>query len=201
MSTFPAPDVEAAHPALRSTRFNLTSDCPDRDCQLVVKASDAPSRSFPIYSLKVGGIANTEQLSLFIDSVTEPSPDASLVARRGFILSIASHIAAAYRVLMFPGGVAASIGLVIGFFRWRPIHTSPVLAALALASAAAVISRVFLLSYIDVTAFPTANTLYAAPASPFAILYVALGCLIGFRAIQGRFAITVHGEALPPSRA
>jgi hypothetical protein len=49
--------------------------------------------------------------------------------------------------------------------------------ALATGSAVAVLSRIALLAYLDVTAIPSANTLYASPATPFMILFAVTGCL------------------------
>jgi hypothetical protein len=53
------------------------------------------------------------------------------------------------------------------------------LLALGLGSAAAVITRIALLAYIDATSFPAASVLYISPASPFVILFTAVGIYAG----------------------
>ena len=118
----------------------------------------------------------------------EPSTDRAVTHRQAIIRAITLRIADVYRVVMLVGAVTACLGLAIGVI-WRR-HLGPLppaLVALALASVTAVVTRIALLSYLDVTAIPSANSLYASPASPFAILFVLLGSFIGYRAVTGRY--------------
>ncbi len=115
--------------------------------------------------------------------------DPAVQRRQAIIRAIARRIARLYRVAMLIGSVTACLGLAIGLFWRRHLGLPPAVIALALASVTAVVSRIALLSYLDVTAIPSANALYASPAAPFAILFVLAGSFIGYRAIRGRFRL------------
>ncbi len=133
------------------------------------------------------------------------SPDPAALRRQAIIRAIARRIAHLYRVAMLIGSVTACLGLAIGLIWRRHLGLPVAVVALVLASAAAVVTRIALLSYLDVTAIPSANALYASPAAPFAILFVLAGSFIGYGAISGRFRLrqtrpipAAEGEAAAP---
>jgi lysylphosphatidylglycerol synthetase-like protein (DUF2156 family) len=62
--------------------------------------------------------------------------------------------------------------------------------ALAAACLAAVLSRLALLAYLDVTSIPSSNGSYATPASPLLVVFVVLGLWLGWQSAQhGRLKV------------
>jgi hypothetical protein len=55
-----------------------------------------------------------------------------------------------------------------------------------LASGVAVLSRIAALAYIEVSSFPAINLLYAAPASPFVIVFAVMGTYVGISSLSAR---------------
>ena len=137
-------------------------------------------------------LGTAEQRALFADMVgplnpAEPDPLAQAGARRrALIQAVAWPISRAYAAVMPVGAGLAFVGLLFGVARWRRRPPSILLLTLAGASAAALGARIVLLSYLEVTAIPSANILYASPATPFAILFVVVGCWIGMEAVLMR---------------
>lgn len=81
-----------------------------------------------------------------------------------------------FYVLVVPVLFASAIlGLVVSLFLERSDPSRFFLAGLGWAAAAAVASRVLLLSYIDVTTFPALNMLYLSSATSFVLVVVVLG--------------------------
>ena len=68
---------------------------------------------------------------------------------------------------------------MLDFRRVKPVP----LYALALASLMAVVSRVGLLSYLEVTSIPSHNLLYLSPAMPFLIIFIVTALFLGARSV------------------
>ena len=119
------------------------------------------------------------------------NPRSASALRQSIITAIAvPDIARLYAPIMQLSGVIACLGLGFAFIRYRRTSAAPELYILALASLTAVATYAFLLSYIDVTSFHTAGTVYSSSATPFAIIYSVLGCYLGIKALRSSSLIT-----------
>ncbi len=106
---------------------------------------------------------------------------------------IAGIIARAYAAA-FPILAALSLAGLVVALALRSLPPLPVV-ALMLGSVCAIASRVALLAYLDATSIPSANLLYASPATPFAIVAVALGLFSGADALVRTYRVHSRGDA------
>ncbi len=177
LATRPADDVVAAHPNRRAIRFELQTDCAPDACSLVLSAEGSADASVALRALVAGAVIDTPDWTLFIDQATAAKIDDASRRRRRVITAMAATIAKVYRAAMTLVAGLACIALLRQAIQRRRQNSDPVLMALATGSAVAVLSRIALLAYLDVTAIPSTNTLYASPATPFMILFAVTGCL------------------------
>ena len=115
--------------------------------------------------------------------------------RRDLQLRFMRAIAQVYRYALpiFAGLGALSVVLAIALGRLvsAPVGVLP----LVLACAVAVVTRVVMLAYIDVSAFPAANPLYVSAASPFLVMFAVLGSYLGARwccGLRGQMATAIR---------
>ena len=175
ISITPAPDVLAVYPDLKAIRFELTTDCPVADCDLVLDIAGGDQPPIPLARLVHGAVIDTPQLRVYVDSAAVGEGTKLTDSRRAVQLKIARLIASAYAKAFPILAIFGAGGLLFATFfrRWCPIPTG--LLALGLGSAAAVLSRIVLLSYLAATSFPGANLLYSSPATPFVIVFTLVG--------------------------
>jgi hypothetical protein len=64
----PAPDVLAVYPDLKAIRFELTTDCPVADCDLVLDIAGGDQPPIPLARLVHGAVIDTPQLRVYVDS-------------------------------------------------------------------------------------------------------------------------------------
>ena len=169
----------------RAFNLELETDCVRSSCELIVW-SGADKKTFSIADL-------AESDSFFAASDMDLSLRRMFKRGRGTAIPVASEIrrdlqlrfmraiAQVYRYALpiFAGLGALSVVLAIALGRLvsAPVGVLP----LVLACAVAVVTRVVMLAYIDVSAFPAANSLYVSAASPFLVMFAVLGSYLGAR--------------------
>jgi len=179
-----APDVELIYPGLKVVRFVIDTDCPPAECDLVLGWPDQPERAVPLTAFAKNTMPLHDQVKVQIDAVsTAPSfpLTSDLRALQGRIArGIAQFYAFVCRVLLVP----ACAGLLFGAVFYRRAGVPAIVYALAAGCGAAVMCRVVLLAYLDVTSIPFTYP-YLVNASPFLIAFVALGVYAGITAVAG----------------
>lgn len=166
-------------------RFLVVTDCPT-DCEIVVGDPAGATSAVPWERLVPGDVPLGDGLRMMIEYARTWNPARGSIARDDLVLRIARPVARAYAAAMPVVLCLAAAGLVAAAIRRRAVPIDPLPLALAVASLAAIASRVALLAYLDVTSIPSVNMLYAAPATPFVILFAVLGCVLGWRAFMSR---------------
>ncbi len=169
--------------APNSVRFVATTDCPKDRCALIFTDGDdqirVPLAAPPAGTVTAGKLqmvledAGVQRLR---DTVIDPS-----ALRRAAQVKIATIIARFYRIVTPLLSILALAGGAGAILRSRRDGSLWPLIGLTLASAATILSRIALLSYLDVSSFPGTIFLYSSAASPFVIVFAVLG---------GYFAIT-----------
>lgn len=176
ISEMPGPDVTQTYPGWAATRFDLRTSCPPASCDLVISVPGAPDTAVPLQRVTPGPALETPNLRLYFDLASIRDVGAAGAERRAVQLRIAKVIAFCYAWAFPPLFVLALAGFVLALARWRSRPVPMALAALLLASLAAIAARVLLLAYLDVTSIPSASILYTSPASPFVIVFNVIGC-------------------------
>ncbi len=177
LTSGPAPDVRAAHPDKQSIRFDITTECPPVACVLIIGSEHQADVTTRLSDLLPGTVLDRPDAVLFLDRVALHNP---LGQRLNAIqVRLATGIAYAYSRLFPLLGGLAGIGLLGSLLVWRSYADNLACLALAVGCAVAVASRVVLLAYLEVTSIPSANLLYASPASAPAIVFTVLGLWLG----------------------
>lgn len=197
----------------RTLRFELATDCLREACELIVRGGLSESR-VPISQLVLGEALQTPDMRLRIDKVVDrrdftvpveelkqKAPDVYALlqpvlrpagglvtiaeVRQALLATTARAIAAAYATLLPALAVLALIGVVLAATLPQRFRVDPrPLVVLALACATAILTRIALLAYLDVTSLPVANNLYLSAATPLFLLFVVLGVYLA-----GAFAL------------
>lgn len=192
-----APDVEKVYPALKSYRFELKTDCPVTNCDLVVDAPGVGPSRFPLDSLTHSGpippAGQTPALRGYVESSTGSDAFALRDRRRAIQTEIANDIAPAYASFFPRMGAVAAIGLLLAtFFRRRFPLPTPLL-ALGLASATAAATYIALMAYLEATAHGSLSiVIYLSAASPFAIAFTVIGLyawIVSFKSYRDRLRL------------
>ena len=110
-------------------------------------------------------------------------------------LRVMRMIGSAYAAIA-PGLAAVAVAGVLVAIALRSVISIPRgIIGFALACFAAVFTRLVLLAYIHVTSFPTINSLYLSPATPFLIVFIVLGLYLAWlAAIYVGSALCVRGR-------
>ena len=159
-------------------QVRFVTDCPPQSCDLVIEAN---GRTVDLGKIDAAAVvAPVKQPDLFF-TATRIATHISAQGqnrRNAMIERIARGIGQGYAVLLPILTVLGAVGLA-ATLATRRLHAfaSPIV-ILAAASAVAVVSRVALLAYVDVTSILSQNTLYASPASPFVIVFAVLGTIM-----------------------
>jgi hypothetical protein len=179
----PAPEVARLYPTLSATRFLIPTRCAVESCVLRVRAGadvlETPLRRGPYETAR-------HELKLHIDSLKQDeSPAGFAVERREqrqqrWARAIAKVYAASFPWL----SLAAGLGIALALARRHVRRAHFPLVALALACFTAVVMRILLLAYLDVTSIPSGNGSYSTPVSACLILFVVLGIWLGAAAIR-----------------
>ena len=187
----PAPDVELIYPGLQVVRFVLDTDCPPADCDLVLGWPDKPEMAVPLTAFAKNTMPLHDLVKMQIDDVsTTPSfslTDHLRAVQGRLARSIARFYTVACRALFLP----ACAGLLAAAVFYRRAGVPAIVYALALGCGMAVMCRVVLLAYLDVTSIPFTYP-YLVNASPFLIAFVALGLYAGVASVAAIFPKNVR---------
>lgn len=175
--TLPAPDIIPRCPDLKAQRFDVeTPGCPVSAGGLLVEGSGFALPAIPLAMLAPGIHLDTPTLQLMVENVSTSS---SIRLPDSIQLKIASAIASGYAVTFPILTVLGAAGMLLAIILGKPHPFPTALVAFALASAAAVCTRIVLLAYIDASSFPAATVLYCSPASPFVVILAVVGIYLG----------------------
>jgi hypothetical protein len=183
--------------ATRTMAFELETDCLRPSCELVVRWG-GNDKSFPIDQLRPGALVAGNDGTVTITHTLKRGNAAAVPIvgemrkelqlpiasemRRNMQLRIMRSIARAYAIAL-PFLIAlAALGTILAIALRRIAPIPDGMLALVLACAVAVITRIALLAYIDVSAFHAVNPLYLAPATPLLLMLAVLGLYLGGRA-------------------
>lgn len=178
----PGPDVTQAYPGWFATRFDLETGFPPGASALVVSAPAVPPVTLSLEGLHPGAALSTGQLRLFFDSAEVLQSSGVATAKRlGVQLRIAKAIAFCYARAVPVLFMFAMFGSILALARRRSRPVPLALAALLVASFAAIAAEIVLLAYMEVTTGPMTTgpmdgILYTSPASPFVVIFTVIGC-------------------------
>jgi len=162
----PAPDVKHDFPKLNSARFSYIGLCVI-PCQLSVKGK--------LVAPKTGTGIEVDGIRVQIDNYSTGSNTLSGKYRSLRVLT-AKIITPLFKfilyILFLVALLAAGWHLIDDYRRKRVSQISIIQIALFVT----ILSRAFILAYINTTLFPAINLLYMLPVSVFVILFVAIGC-------------------------
>lgn len=178
----PSPDVDAAFvgQGFGTRRFELKTNCLMESCMLVVRSQGQKAIQTGIQTLGVGVNINDAKTILYIDSKDHSSRDSprdrtpATSARIRIQLEIARTIALGYAWAGPLLSIVACLGLITAMVRRGIFKISAGLMAVMASCAAAVLTRIVLLSYLNTTSIPSINDLYLSPATPFLIIFAIL---------------------------
>ncbi len=184
-----APDIDRVLPqqGFAAQLFAIHPECPALDCTVVLKLGDGSERRLPLKDF--GGVLPEDpSFVMTIDDVERPVDGiAPEVAQRIALQQrIARAIAGGYAAAIWPLLVLGAAGTLAGLWVFRRTPRLFVLSTLAAAAFTAVASRIAMLSYLEVSTFPTLNTLYLSSAAPFVIVAAILGVWLGIHAMVQR---------------
>jgi hypothetical protein len=181
----PAEEIAVQYPGFKAIRFHIETDCPPTACDLVVSAPGSEPGGLPLSQVAKGRLFNSKSLMLAIQDVD--FPDGPKLRNQSPQFKTASLLSTGYAMGFPIVSLLGFLGMVLAV-AFRSFSAIPIeLWALSLASIAAVITRIALLSYITATSFPAAHMLYASPATPFVIIFAAAGTYCGWSALAARY--------------
>lgn len=182
-----APQIDPVLPqaGFAAQVFVATPECPAFDCEVVFRLADGTERKLALADF-TGVPAEDPAYILTVDHVERQvdglSPE--VAARLALPQGIARAIAAVYAAVSLPLLVLGIAGALFGVWVFRREPETLIVSGLAIAAATAIASRIAILSYLDVSTFPTLNTLYLSSASPFAIVAAVVGTWVGIQALR-----------------
>ncbi len=188
-------DVEQFYPGLKAARFEIVSSCQPGRCSLVVAAPGQATVALPWSNLAVGYPINSDGEKMYLETVSSFDAAPVSTARAELQRRVARVIYPFYGV-GFP--ILSALGAAGLLFALSRRKADPVILALTAGSLAAIMCRVMLLAYLDVTSIPSANSLYASPASPFVILFATLGIFMGLSARREKHRPPAPEQPLSP---
>ncbi|MEA9393431.1 hypothetical protein SJI19_23350 [Acerihabitans sp. TG2] len=179
-----APDVTKQNPGFQALRFEASIESHE-PINIKIKLSQSTVSS--LVDIKNGPLLNTNTMKLFVDDNHFSLKTPLLTARMHTQHHIAKNIGMVYRTLMpylFSLSMITFLFSLVQFLRtWQ---SSP-LFVLCSACLTAVLSRITLLAYLDVTSIPSINILYISPATPFMIIFSITGSYLFFKKIKRLF--------------
>ena len=182
---------------VRSVDIELETNCVRASCELVITGG-AVEQTLAIESLRAKPLIMLPNLELSvrdfvrrtslsaISGVPHTIPIASEL-RKQMQLRVVRDIRFVYRKVVPVLAVVAGFSVLVALALRRRVLLPVKIVWLAVASAIAVVTRIVMLAYIDVTAFPAANALYLSPAFPFFLMLIVLGTYVGFVAAMAQY--------------
>ena len=176
----PATDVEKLWPGLHAVRFAIPSHCAPADCQLRVRTRTS---SFDL-PLRRGFVLQEPAARVHLDELASQGLAGVAGARRAFQERVMGAIRGLYASTFPYLTLLALAGTLWALARPAIRRSESLWIALAAACLAAVLSRIALLAYLDVTSIPSSNGSYATPASALLVVFVVLGLWLGWQSLR-----------------
>ncbi len=170
-------DVTQALPGNHGVRFVLDSDC-DAACKAVLSVGGEEEMQIGWDRLSTRPGLNAHGIWLNIDSVELEPVGAGTASRRQAQHRLGHIIGLGFAAVTPAAAAVALAGLSAGLLSRRLRRSAAPSLVLALGAAAAVATRIVLLSYLEATSLPAANMLYAACVTPALLLFICLGCYL-----------------------
>ncbi|NDL62098.1 hypothetical protein [Acerihabitans arboris] len=170
-----AADVKAAYPGLLAARFEGDVGC-EKICDIKIRIHKG-DLSYDL-ALKNGTLLDTPDVKVYIDHATHSELNSIKMKRVNLQLTVANNIALFYGKLMpylFFMGMLGFLWSLIRYLRSR--QATPIF-VICFASLTAILTRLSLLAYLQVTSIPSLNILYASPASSFVVIFSVTGCYL-----------------------
>ncbi len=164
-------------------RLRLISGCRPQACQLEVDGRRYPLATGPLALPAGGGRIDIERMR----DLSRTLPGRRMEAQQ----RLAGTLATLYRWTMPAALLLGVVGAATGFVprpRRRRDPAAELLQLLWVGAAAAVVTRIALLAYLEATSIPSVNMLYASPATPLVILLGTCGTWLGVRALRSHHA-------------
>jgi hypothetical protein len=187
---------------LKTALFVITTDCPANQCSLVVSDGTDETR-LPLNALSTTRVTRLP-LQVQLDNpgagrLRDKAADPVLL-RQAVQVRIAAGIAHFYRVAIPVLSVLGLFGIGTAILLGRRYPPCWPLLAVALTSLAAVLSRIALLSFMDISSIPGTGLLYASPASPFVIVFAITGSCLALSTARKEYARrrAQPASSLPP---
>ncbi len=186
----PAPDVLAVYPKLKSVRFQLKTDCPIDNCDLVLDVAGSGQSRIPLVQLihpaANASVIETPGLMVYVDTVLGRDMYKFTEVRRAVQVKVASVMASTYAAVFPTLAACGAAGLLVATFFRRRCRIPTSLLALGLGSALAVATLIVLMAYLAASSgFGVANVLYTSAASPFVIIFTTLGIYSWYVTLRG----------------
>lgn len=191
-----APDFTRGGRTLLPRQFTAAPECAEAGCRAVFAFADGSRREVPLAAL--GDYpARAPDFVLTIESIGGGPPDV-LAAKhaQNRVHDVARLIARCYAITVPVFAFTGLAGLLLAAWRFRRDPDRLFLTGIGLAAAVFALTRIALLSYLDVTSIPSLLNLYVAPATPFVLVAAVLGNFLAWQALPG-----AHGNMRRPKLA
>jgi hypothetical protein len=183
---FPAPDVAVTRQGLHLTsrRFTTAPECLETSCRAIFTFANGTRREIPLEAL--GDYpAREPNFAVGIDEIagTDPAKLADQ-ATQNRVHRLARQISRLYTLAAPLFVFTGILGTLFAAWRLRSNSTMVFLAGVGLAAFVHIVSRVALLSYLDVTTIRSLIHLYLAPSTPFVIIVAVLGNWLALQTLK-----------------
>jgi hypothetical protein len=176
----PSPDVDEhfqqRYANAKNSRFTVTSTC--MTCELVFYTDQAVLATLNLSNPQERTISSTPAWFFYIDSVTVQPDTNQLLPRQNQVdaikIKILQSIAEIYHATI-PGLFYLALGLYfLAMLRGIFVRQITFLWILNTAILVAILFRLLILAYIDITSFPGINYGYLAPLYPLLLIFISL---------------------------
>jgi hypothetical protein len=162
----PAPDIERIFPNLNSARFSYVGLCTS-PCKLIVNGK--------LVDPKAGYGEVIDGVNIHFDNFSTGSNNLN-AKYRALKVSTAKTLMLLLKSILCIFFFIAFLGATWHLILDIRSRIASQISIVQVSILVAILSRAFILAYIDTTFFPAINVLYMLPVSVFVILFVAIGC-------------------------
>jgi len=184
LSTSPGSDVvkyfnDNGITGAEALRFSMLIDCITENCAVEVTSKNGESRIISLAAPLVGPIPLGSPFYGYFDVVDQNSTTAlNPRTQEGLSVAVASFAVKLAQIAVPTLNLTATIGIFLYFICFKRHLYSDWLFILASTSAVAVLTRCFIVAYIDITSWRAINCGYLGPCYPFMIIYSVTGTTI-----------------------
>lgn len=172
-----ATDVDAAMPGMHGVRFAGRMLCGNAICEVRIGRGDHEEA----HSLVKGAALVTDNTKIFLDQF---EPASGKVRQSAWTAKFAELIASIYHQSFPTLEGLAGLGVALSLLATWLYGDLCFAAVVAVVSLTAVLSRIALLAYLEVTSIPSLNILYASPASGFVLIFTLTGIYAGLSSVR-----------------